>query len=397
MDARSVRPARPPVGARHHPGHLRQYRLRPPRPARGRLRGGKAQGFRPQVGDARRRLPGRARGQRQTLVRPPAAPQRPARGAGDRRRPGRLRHGQQPGWTRLAGDPDRTPRRAGRGSLGQPAGRALPQALGPRHRAVETGGRRFRLHPPPARTPAGRRRLERLRRAAAGLRRQGSRAPGAPGRRLPERSAASGGCRRSLAAGRPGARTGRPVVRRGRLGPSAGAVPPAGQSAGHLRAHPARGLRAAPRRRPVAGLAGPPAARQRAGRGPLHRQRGAPLRRRRTPQAQAHPRADQPPAGHCRQPCPAHRAVRRRLRRPAARRRAHPGRQLQLPARRPGAVRRRARRQPRHAAADFAGAGRGPARRPARPGSADRAGGLSQHQPGLPAAGRPAGGCVGVQ
>ncbi|MDT4842217.1 hypothetical protein FQZ97_761080 [compost metagenome] len=231
VDPGTVRRTGAAVRSRRQLRHLQQRRHCPPRTQGGRLPD-KARAWPGQeVGSTQRAIHWPVQAPRKTLVRPPRLPTRRAPCHGDRRRPGRLRDGRQPGRTRLARDVAGAPCGHCPGSLGQSARSALPQALGPRHRAVALDRQRLRPHPPPARTAAKRHRLGQLRGTATGPRRQGSAAPGATGGRLPQRFAGQprpGQCRsqsRHPPAGR------RAVLPASRLGPPAGAVPIAGRTA----------------------------------------------------------------------------------------------------------------------------------------------------------------------
>src|SRR5450830_1530187 len=166
----------------------------------------------------------------QALVRPPTTARRRTPGPGDRRRPGRLCQRGEPRRPWLAGLPAGAPRRPGPGSLGQPARRPLPQAVGPWHGAVTADSQRLRAYPALARTVAQGPRLGRLRRPATGLRRERGRTPGPAGRSLQSRVAP--GPRSSPGPGprRRGPRTRWTVLSGGRLGPSTGLVPMAGRA-----------------------------------------------------------------------------------------------------------------------------------------------------------------------
>lgn len=169
----------PAIRTGRHSGHLYQRRFRASRSDRGWLRHAACAGIRPQARNpARPPAIEHCAGGRQALVRPatPYRPRPPCRG--DRRRPGRLRHGCRAGRPWLAGQRSGAPCRRRAGGLRQSAGGALPQAVGSRHRAVEAGGRWLQLYPPTARPPAAGPGLASLWCAAADLRRQGTPTPG---------------------------------------------------------------------------------------------------------------------------------------------------------------------------------------------------------------------------
>ena len=169
VDAGTVRPAGAAISPRHHPGYLHHHRLGASLADRGRLRHEESAGHRQEVGSDARGLQRRARRSRSALVRPPGTRIGATRSAGDRRRPGRQRHGPEPGSTGLAGQRAGTPRRPGPGGLGQSTRRAVPQAFRPRHRPFADDPGRLRLHPPLARAPAAWPGLGCLRRVATGF------------------------------------------------------------------------------------------------------------------------------------------------------------------------------------------------------------------------------------